>query len=181
MGSISSTIQDFFAAKKPKVLFVGLNDAGKTTILYTLIMGEAINNAISTIGFNVEPFNFNNIKMIMWDVNGSYLSRPFYQNCMLDVSALIFVVDSANRELLDEASFELKIFLEKDVLRNAILLVLANKQDLPGALNAIQLAEKLDLNDIIERPWQIQEASAFTGYGLKEGLAWLTNELSKRS
>ncbi|XP_037503169.2 ADP-ribosylation factor 4-like, partial [Rhipicephalus sanguineus] len=92
---------------------------------------------------------------------------------------LIFVVDSNDRERITEAQDELQKMLSEDELRDAILLLFANKQDLPNAMPVGELTEKLGLNQLRNRRWYIQSTCATQGQGLYEGLDWLSNELSK--
>ncbi|KAG5450333.1 ADP-ribosylation factor 4 [Clonorchis sinensis] len=93
---------------------------------------------------------------------------------------LIFVVDSNDRERVNEAADELKRMLSEDELRDVVILVFANKQDLPNAMSSAELTDKLGLREIRNRPWFIQQACATQGQGLFEGLDWLSNEVSKR-
>jgi len=86
---------------------------------------------------------------------------------------LIFVVDSSDRERIEFAREELQKMLEFVLLRNAALLVFANKQDL-GAMSVAEVTEKLGLHSLRERDWYIQGTSAITGDGLYDGLNWLT-------
>merc|ERR1719295_1692310 len=101
--------------------------------------------------------------------------------------AIIFVVDSNDRERIDDASGadnsakeELHRLLAEDELRHAVLLVFANKQDLPNAMSVNEVTEKLGLNQLRNRQWYIQGTSATTGDGLYEGLDWLSNTLTKK-
>ena len=68
----------------------------------------------------------------------------------------------------------------EDELRDAVLLVLANKQDLPNAMNANEIAEKLGLHSVRQRDWYIQATCATSGDGLYEGLEWLSKSLEKK-
>jgi len=94
---------------------------------------------------------------------------------------LIFVVDSNDRERISEAQDELQKMLQEDELRDATLLVFANKQDLPNAMTASELTDKLGLQSLRNRKWYIQATCAVQGHGLYEGLDWLSNELSSKS
>ena len=69
--------------------------------------------------------------------------------------------------------------LQEDILRDATLLVFANKQDLPNAMTASELTDKLGLQNLRNRKWYIQATCAVQGHGLCEGLDWLSNALSK--
>merc|ERR1712216_734969 len=100
---------------------------------------------------------------------------PYYQN----TQGVIFVVDSNDRDRVGEARDELHRMLNEDELREAHLLVFANKQDLPNAMNAAEITDKLGLHSLRQRGWYIQSTCATTGDGLYEGLDWLSNSLAK--
>jgi len=156
---------------------VGLDAAGKTTILYKLKLGEIV-TTIPTIGFNVETVEYKNINFTVWDVGGQDKIRPLWRHYFQNTQGLIFVVDSNDRERVKEARAELEKMLSEDELRDAALLVFANKQDLPNAMSVAELTDKLGLHSL-KRKWFIQAACATTGDGLYEGLDWLSNSLSK--
>jgi signal recognition particle receptor subunit beta len=93
---------------------------------------------------------------------------------------LIFVVDSNDRDRIGEAREELMRMLNEDELRDAALLIFANKQDLPNAMSTAEMTEKLGLHGLRQRSWYIQAACATSGDGLYEGLDWLANVLKSR-
>lgn len=184
----SSLLWDFFAslltggAKERRIVMVGLDAAGKTTILYKLKLGENV-TTIPTIGFNVERIDYKNISFTIWDIGGQDRIRPLWRHYYQDTHAIIFVVDSADVDRVDEARDELHKILGEDQLREAVLLVLANKQDLPNALSAAELTDKLLLHQLRPsyRPWYVQACCATTGDGLCEGLEWLSKTLNNMS
>ncbi|XP_065752510.1 ADP-ribosylation factor 2 isoform X2 [Callorhinus ursinus] len=140
MGNVFEKLfKSLFGKKEMRILMVGLDAAGKTTILYKLKLGEIV-TTIPTIG-------------------------------------LIFVVDSNDRERVNEAREELTRMLAEDELRDAVLLVFVNKQDLPNAMNAAEITDKLGLHSLRQRNWYIQATCATSGDGLYEGLDWLSNQL----
>jgi len=178
--SISSLFHGLFGKKQMRILMVGLDAAGKTTILYKLKLGEIV-TTIPTIGFNVETVEYKNISFTVWDVGGQDKIRPLWRHYFTNTQGLIFVVDSNDRERVAEAAEELNKMLSEDELRDAAILVFANKQDLPNAMNASEITDKLRLQSLHNKPWYIQAACATDGTGLYEGLDWLSNELGKRS
>ena len=97
-----------------------------------------------------------------------------------NTQGIIFVVDSNDRDRINEARDELQRMLNEDELRDALLLVFANKQDLPNAMNAAEITDKLGLHSLRQRNWFIQAACATSGDGLYEGLEWLSTNLKKR-
>lgn len=157
---------------------VGLDAAGKTTILYKLKLGEIV-TTIPTIGFNVETVEYKNISFTVWDVGGQDKIRPLWRHYFTNTQGLIFVVDSNDKERVREANDELHKMLQEEELSDAYLLVFANKQDLPNAMSVSELTDKLGLHNIKSRKWYVQAACATEGTGLYEGLDWLSNELSK--
>jgi len=159
-----------------RILMVGLDAAGKTTILYKLKLGEIV-TTIPTIGFNVETVQYKKINFTVWDVGGQDKIRPLWRHYFQNTQGLIFVVDSNDRERIQEASEELQKMLNEDELRDAVLLVFANKQDLPNAMSVAEVTDKLGLHSIRNRKWYIQSTCATSGDGLYEGLDWLSSTL----
>ena len=150
-----------------------------TTYRYKLKLGEIV-TTIPTIGFNVETVEYKNISFTVWDVGGQDKIRPLWRHYFQNTQGLIFVVDSNDRERITEAREELQRMLNEDELRDAALLVFANKQDLPNAMNAAEITDKLGLHSLKQRSWFMQSACATTGDGLYEGLDWLSTELKRR-
>lgn len=167
-----------FGKKQMRILMVGLDAAGKTTILYKLKLGEIV-TTIPTIGFNVETVEYKNISFTVWDVGGQDKIRPLWRHYFQNTQGLIFVVDSNDRERAREAKEELSKMLGEDELKDAALLVFANKQDLPNAMGPADITDQLGLHNLRGRQWFIQGTTATNGQGLYEGLDWLSNELAK--
>uniref|UniRef100_A0A4W3IMZ4 ADP-ribosylation factor n=1 Tax=Callorhinchus milii TaxID=7868 RepID=A0A4W3IMZ4_CALMI len=157
---------------------VGLDAAGKTTILYKLKLGEIV-TTIPTIGFNVESVEYKNICFTVWDVGGQDKIRPLWRHYFQNTQGLIFVVDSNDRERVQEAAEELQKMLQEDELRDALLLIFANKQDLPNAISVSDMKDKLGLTSLSSRNWYVQATCAIQGNGLFDGLDWLSKELLK--
>merc|ERR1712072_990590 len=174
--AFSGLWQRMFGKEERRILMVGLDAAGKTTVLYKLKLGEIV-TTIPTIGFNVETVEYKNISFTVWDVGGQDKIRPLWRHYFQNTQGLIFVVDSNDRERIGEARDELMRMLAEDELREAVLLIFANKQDLPNAMNAAEITDKLGLHSLRNRNWYIQATCATSGDGLYEGLDWLSNQL----
>jgi len=159
--------------KEMRILMVGLDAAGKTTILYKLKLGEVV-TTIPTIGFNVETVEYKNISFTVWDVGGQDKIRPLWRHYYQNTQGVIFVVDSNDRDRIQDAKDELNRMLSESELENAVVLVFANKQDLPNAIPVADLTQQLGLADMRNRQWYIQSTCATTGDGLYEGLDWLS-------
>ncbi|KAJ4955167.1 hypothetical protein NE237_011950 [Protea cynaroides] len=178
--SFTKLFSRLFAKKEMRILMVGLDAAGKTTILYKLKLGEIV-TTIPTIGFNVETVEYKNISFTVWDVGGQDKIRPLWRHYFQNTQGLIFVVDSNDRDRVIEARDELHRMLNEDELRDAVLLVFANKQDLPNAMNAAEITDKLGLHSLRQRHWYIQSTCATSGEGLYEGLDWLSNNIANKA
>lgn len=179
-ATFTSLFKGLFGKKEMRILMVGLDAAGKTTILYKLKLGEIV-TTIPTIGFNVETVEYKNISFTVWDVGGQDKIRPLWRHYFQNTQGLIFVVDSNDRERISEAKDEMSRMLSEDELRDAVLLIFANKQDLPNAMNAAEVTDKLGLHQLRQRNWYIQATCATSGDGLYEGLDWLSTQLKSKS
>uniref|UniRef100_A0A7S3Q2U3 ADP-ribosylation factor n=1 Tax=Chaetoceros debilis TaxID=122233 RepID=A0A7S3Q2U3_9STRA len=179
MGQISSYIgwqevlNRLYGMKEFKVIMVGLDAAGKTTVLFNLKLAEVV-NTIPTIGFNVENIQYKNLSFTVWDIGGQDKIRKLWKHYYNNNHGIIFVVDSCDGNRVALAKEELHMMLDEDQLKGAALLVYANKQDLPQAMDAAEISEKLGLRSITDRKWFIQPASATSKVGLYEGLDWLS-------
>lgn len=163
-------------SKQPeaRVLLLGLDNAGKSTLLYKLKHNTSV-TTVPTIGFNVEMVdarkNRKNFALTMWDVGGQRLMREHWQSFYPDTAAVVFVVDSSDRRRVDEARRELENTLRSDQLRALPLILLANKQDVSGALTVTEIKGRFNLGKICsDRDWFAQPCSASTGFGVEEAL-----------
>ena len=162
----------------PLILMLGLNGAGKTTILYQLKMGEAV-KTIPTIGFNVETLDYKGMAITVWDVWGQDKIRVLWKHYYHNTDGLIFVVDSTERESLEDVAYEIKKMVDEEELRFCPILVWANKQDLNTALPPGEIAERLNMGQYSGRLWLVQGSSGTTAFGLKEGIDWLKENYRK--
>ncbi|TMW57393.1 hypothetical protein Poli38472_003318 [Pythium oligandrum] len=167
--------------KELRVLMLGLDNAGKTTILKKF-MGQDITEISPTLGFDIQTLEFKEFKLNVWDVGGQQTIRSYWRNYFEQTDGLVWVVDSADRRRLEDCKQELKKLLAQEKLAGATLLIFANKQDLPGALSASEIADVLDLRSeqFSTRHWNILSCSAFTGDGLLDGIDWLVTDIASR-
>jgi signal recognition particle receptor subunit beta len=113
----------------------------------------------------------------MWDGKVPTKIRPLWREHVQGAEALIFVVDASDTDRIDDAKNELHAMLSDPLLPNCILLVFANKQDLPNVIPTSELCHKLELEQVTDRQWHIQPCTATTGSGLHEGFDWLSTHL----
>lgn len=182
MGKGFSKFLDSIFSKKgveQRIVMLGLDNAGKTTIVYRLKMGEVVQTT-PTIGFNVETVTRKNLTFSVWDVGGQDQIRGLWRHYFRNTQAVIFVVDSNDNARFQEAQDELFRVLESPELTKAILLVLANKQDLPNAMSVEKITQTLELSRITTHPWYIEGTCATSGQGLDNGFDWLADRLNEK-
>lgn len=119
-----------------------------------------------------------NLQMNVWDLAGQSSLRPYWRCYFNNTTAIIFVIDSCDRERLSLAKQELFALLDEEELKSTVICVFANKQDQPMALSAVDIAEALELIKIKSHTWQIFPTSAVKNLGLKEGLDWLATAIT---
>ncbi|XP_067656935.1 ADP-ribosylation factor 1-like [Haliotis asinina] len=173
----------WFKKMEVKLIMHGLDAAGKTTILYKLKLGEVVETN-PTIGFVQETMSYNNIHIIAWDVGGRSAIRPLYRYYYPGTDAVLFIVDSNDKERIEEVKDELVRLVDEKEFVDAIFLVLANKQDLPHAMTVAEVAEAVNFERIQQtHRANIMGCCACVGDGLNEAMDWLSRELetSRRS
>ncbi|MBN3321954.1 ARL1 protein, partial [Atractosteus spatula] len=206
----SSLFSSLFGTREMRILILGLDGAGKTTILYRLQVGEVVTTiprkvycspgkiAVSwgswlncshtsfssslythcvTIGFNVETVTYKNLKFQVWDLGGQTSIRPYWRCYYSNTDAVIYVVDSSDRDRMGISKSELVAMLEEEELKKAILVVFANKQDMEQAMTPTEVANSLGLPALKDRKWQIFKTSATKGTGLDEAMEWYVEQL----
>ena len=126
----------------------------------------------------METVEYKSISFTVWDVGGQDKIRTLWRHYYQNTQGLIYVIDSNDEARFEDAKQELSKMLGEDELREAIVLVFANKQDLPKAKTAAEITDKLGLHALKDRSWYIQASSAITGDGLYEGLDWLNKKMT---
>jgi len=163
-----------------RILLLGLDNAGKTTILRTLA-SEEISQITPTQGFNIKSVQSQGFKLNVWDIGGQRRIRPYWRNYFENTDVLIYVIDSTDRNRFDETGMELNELLEDEKLSGVPLLVFANKQDLFSAAKASEIADGLGLQTVRGRSWQIQACSAKKNEGIEDGLQWVMKTVASKS
>ncbi|XP_034294978.1 ADP-ribosylation factor-like protein 14 [Pantherophis guttatus] len=172
MGLINSTQ---LKIKEAQIIMFGLDSSGKSTLLYKLKCNEVFLTE-PTIGFNVEMIKTSkDMTLTIWDVGGQQKMRTAWDNYLEDMDCLVYVVDSSNKRHLEESKKELELILKHDNIKNVPVVVLANKQDLPGALSAEEITQRLNMKKHCQnRNWYVQPCCALTGQGLSEAFQKVT-------
>jgi ADP-ribosylation factor-like protein 4 len=167
------------------VVMLGLDSAGKSTVLYRLKFDQYV-NTVPTVGFNCEKVKgtigkAKGVSFMIWDVGGQDKVRPLWRSYTRNTDGIVFVVDSSDSERMEEARTELIRTARQQENCGVPVLVVANKQDLPGSLDSAEIEKMLALHELSQQHlWQIQPACAITGEGLDEGLDSLYEMIIKR-
>lgn len=173
MGSVSSRGHKAEA----QVVMMGLDFAGKTTILYKL-KGNPLVETSPTVGFNVEPLESpGHVSLILWDIGGQLQLRATWKDYLEGIDILVYVLDSTDEARLPEAVAELQEVLEDPNMAGVPFLVLTNKQEAPDALPLLEIRNRLGLERFQDRHWELRACSALTGQGLEEALQSLRHLL----
>lgn len=173
----------FRQKKQFKIAVIGLDSAGKTTMLNFLRFEKNI-ETLPTIGVNVEVLKRENVNLSIFDLGGQLHFRNLWGTLMKGSSAIIFVLDSADRERFEEANAELWKMLLDPNYPEAPLLIVANKQDKENAMSVEEIIRACGLDDperLGNRSWHIQPTVATTGFGVEEAIRWIVMELDKLS
>merc|ERR1711991_539257 len=147
--------------KDARIVMVGLDAAGKTTVLYKIKLNDVV-TTIPTIGFNVERVEYKNLRMTIWDIGGQDRLRPLWRHYYDNTNGVIFVLDSADETRIKIARDEIHKMMEEPALKHA--------------KPASEVVQALELKKL-RQEWYVQPTSAATGMGLYEGLDWLASKL----
>src|SRR6218665_3846044 len=162
------------------LVILGLDSAGKSTVLYQLKFHQYI-DTVPTIGFNCEKTRHCGVNFTIWDVGGQDRVRPLWRSYTRSTDGIIFVVDSRDLERIDEAKVELLKTARVPETLGGPIVILANKQDLPGSRDPMEIEKLLGLDEQLGgRPWAVRPACAVTGEGLNEALEEIHRMIIKR-
>ncbi len=166
----------FRVKKNVRIIMLGLDNAGKTTLLYKLKLNEIV-TTIPTVGFNVECVSYRNINFTIWDVGGQHRIRKLWDYYFENAFSLIFVIDSSDWKRIEEAKEELWGIMNNLEMEGKPLLVFSNKQDIEESYSVEEITIKLGLLNCKSRKWHVQGCSAISGEGIYEGLDWLALQI----
>ena len=163
-----------------EITLVGLQNSGKTTLVNVLAGNGFSEDMIPTVGFNMRKVQRGGVIIKVWDIGGQPRFRNMWERYCKEVQAIVFVVDAADTPRIDTARNELHNLVEKPNLIGIPVLVLGNKNDLPGALTAEQLIDKLGLASITTQEVSCFSISAKNQVNLDITIQWLIRH-SKRN
>lgn len=165
--------------KEIRILMLGLDNAGKTTIVKQ-IMNEDVTTVSPTLGFIIKTIDFQGYKLNIWDVGGQKTLRSYWRNYFEKTDALIWVVDATDRLRINDCREELAGLLLEERLMGASLLIFLNKTDVEGCMSVSDIYEGLQLDMIKTHEWTVFPCSAITGKNLIGGLEWVVRSARDR-
>ncbi|GFR46884.1 hypothetical protein Agub_g8525 [Astrephomene gubernaculifera] len=179
---VAGLLQTLFPSKGEdgRLLCIGLDASGRTSWLYSLLLPGQHITTIPTIGFNVETVKHNGCSLCIWDVGGCDKIRPLWRHYFAGTQGLVFFVDGSDIERMDEVAEQLRWLTAAEELREAFVLVVSNKQDLPRALSPQQVSERLRLPEVLGqggRMWTCLPGTLCDEKANKAQLDWITTVL----
>ncbi|KAF9959081.1 ADP-ribosylation factor-like protein 8B [Mortierella alpina] len=169
-------LRSLFFKTEMELTLVGLQNSGKTTLVNVIASGQFTEDMIPTVGFNMRKVTKGNVTMKLWDIGGQPRFRSMWERYCRGVNAIVFVLDAADHDKLDAARTELRNLLDKPQLASIPVLVLGNKNDLPGALTVDQIIEVMNLKQIASREVSCYSISAKNQVNIDITLQWLTKK-----
>jgi len=179
---MGNAFKSLFGRRQTRVLMLGLDNAGKSTVLHTLKTNGSGGDfeSVPTVGFAVETIKIRNVTLNVWDVGGQDRIRPLWRHYFIGTDALIYVVDSSDVGRMEEAKTEFQRIVTDNEMQEAVVLVLANKQDMEQALPAEEVGSLLEVGQLEGRCLSIRGVCAKDGQGLVESIDWMAQEINTR-
>ncbi|PNH09923.1 ADP-ribosylation factor [Tetrabaena socialis] len=181
-SAVTTLLERLFPRKlsEGRLLCVGLDAAGRTSWLYSLIFPGENLVTIPTIGFNVETVKDGDMALTIWDVGGCDKIRPLWRHYFQNTDSVVFVVD-AHDTRLDEVTEEVRRLMGAEELHDVPCLVIANKQDLHGALSHTALSERMQLPQIMgKRMWTCMPGALHNKELTSQHLRWLVSAVKHK-
>ncbi|ETV91693.1 hypothetical protein H310_13763 [Aphanomyces invadans] len=178
--------QYLFSKAEVHLLIIGLDYAGKTTLLEQLKTmfgkkaGIPLDKIPPTVGLNIAKVDISRTNVIFWDLGGQERLRAIWSKYYNESHGVVFVVDSSDTARFDEAKAALASMLAHPELSDVPVLVLANKSDLDASMGTAELTARLELNRLAEaHPWTLRPISALTTDGIADAVTWFVSAVKQ--
>lgn len=180
-GSLVNFARSLFFQQEMELTILGLQNAGKTTLVNLISTGDFTDDRIPTVGFNMRRVQKGGVTLKMWDLGGQARFRTMWERYCRGVSAVVFVIDAADEERFDTARVELQDILSRRALDGIPVLVLANKSDLPGAVKDVdEINDIFGLKDVENHEVYVYSISAKDRVNIDVTLKWLIDHGTKK-
>ena len=173
LEGVLSWLRNLFFKQEMELTLVGLQNSGKTTLVNVVATGGFSEDMIPTVGFNMRKVTKGKVTIKLWDLGGQPRFRSMWERYCRGVSAIVYVVDSADAENIAVSKTELHDLISKPALEKIPLLVLGNKNDLPESLGVDELIEKLNLKALVDREVCCYSISAKNSVNIDITIDWL--------
>ncbi|CAK0898932.1 unnamed protein product, partial [Prorocentrum cordatum] len=182
MGLFKRLFGGFASKKKVRIVVVGLDNSGKTTVLNCLKPKKASLETVPTVGFSTEEFQKHGVNFCAFDMSGQSRYRNLWEHYYGDVEGIIVVVDATDSLRFVVAKDELQQMMGNPAVSEGRMpiLFLCNKMDAPGACPQTDIVEALELEQITDRPWAIFPTDALKGEGVEEATKWLVQMMTEQ-
>jgi len=168
------------------IIILGLDDAGKTTLLEQTktiftkgYLGMSLSKITTTVGLNLGNIDVGRTRLNFWDLGGQEELQSLWSHYYAECHGVIFVVDSAARDRIDEAVAAFRKMIVSEHLDGVPLLLLANKQDLSNCLHIDDIKDQFkEAQSLIgSRAMQVMAVSALRGNGVNDGIKWILEKV----
>jgi GTP-binding protein SAR1 len=167
--------------KEGTLLLLGLDNAGKTTLLHRLRTGDVKHFPPTDRPYQSDKFSFQGLTFQAWDVGGHEAVRHIWDDYVCECSAVIFVVDATDVNRMEEAGFELDALVGEKVVEDIPIAILFNKCDLPGAISSKDICQRMKYDELVQTHGA-EKISAFRisvlrGEGYQQAFRWVATFL----
>ncbi|KAJ4755508.1 ADP-ribosylation factor family protein [Rhynchospora pubera] len=173
-------LRSLFFKQEMELSLIGLQNAGKTSLVNVIATGGYSEDMIPTVGFNMRKVTKGNVTIKLWDLGGQPRFRSMWERYCRAVSAIVYVVDAADHDNMSISKSELHDLLTKQSLSGIPLLVLGNKIDKPGALSKEELMDQMDLKAIKDRDVSCYMISCKNSTNIDSVIDWLIKNPKSR-
>ncbi len=164
-----------------KLVFVGLPQSGKTTIVNRLLTGK-FSNPSRTMGLNVDSVTYEGIEFQAIDIGGQVAFREFWLPFIRSANAVIYIIDAADPLQFVESHKALQETLER-IPKKSLLMILANKCDLAESVSLKTIITTFEWQEIQAnynfRAINLFHISAKTGERFDEAFHWIFETISR--
>ncbi|KAJ1697457.1 hypothetical protein LUZ63_005969 [Rhynchospora breviuscula] len=173
-------LRSLFFKQEMELSLIGLQNAGKTSLVNVIATGGYSEDMIPTVGFNMRKVTKGNVTIKLWDLGGQPRFRSMWERYCRAVSAIVYVVDAADHDNMSISKSELHDLLTKQSLSGIPLLVLGNKIDKPGAFSKEELMDQMDLKAIKDRDVSCYMISCKNSTNIDSVIDWLIKNPKSR-